>query len=225
MAEFITEKKMVLDACLWLSELGYFGTHRGTGGNVSVRCEDSMMVITPSSIKYRDISAADLFVLDLDLAVREGKSGLKPSMESGLHSAVYRNRPDVQAVVHTHQTYGSIFSLINTPIPPLFDEVAFALGPVVDVIPYALSGSADLAKNVGEKLSNHANAYIIQNHGILTFGRTLAEAVLNAELLEKAAHIYYLALSTGKQVTTLPASTLELVAMMRGIQIKKPEDK
>jgi len=74
---------------------------------------------------------------------------------------------------------------------------------------------------VGQKLSNRANAYIIQNHGILALGKTLPEAVLHAELLEKVAHIYYLALSTGKTVTTLPEDTIGLVAAMREIQIQK----
>ncbi|MBN1380550.1 MAG: class II aldolase/adducin family protein [Deltaproteobacteria bacterium] len=226
MAMYDHEKKAVLETSRWLSEQGYFGTHRGTGGNVSLRAGTSAMVITPSSVKYEEISVDDVFVVGLDLSVIEGNSKMKPSVESGLHSIVYKNRPDVSAVVHTHQIYSSVFAVINTPIPALFDEVSFALGPMVEIIPYALSGTPELAEHVGAKLSNQANAYIIQNHGILALGKTLPEAVFHAELLEKAAHIYYLALSTGKTVTTLPESTIELVAAMRGYQIKKsPEEK
>jgi ribulose-5-phosphate 4-epimerase/fuculose-1-phosphate aldolase len=221
MASYDHEKKVVLETSLWLSEQGYFGTHRGTGGNVSLRAGDSAMVITPSSVKYEEISVDDVFVVSLDLSVIEGNSKMKPSVESGLHSIVYKNRPDVSAVVHTHQIYSSVFAVINTPIPALFDEVSFALGPMVEIIPYALSGTPELAEHVGAKLSNQANAYIIQNHGILAFGKTLQEAVFHAELLEKAAHIYYLALSTGKAVTTLPESTIELVTAIRDDQIKK----
>ncbi|MBN1662117.1 MAG: class II aldolase/adducin family protein [Deltaproteobacteria bacterium] len=219
------EKALVLETSLWLSDQGYFGTHRGTGGNVSVRTGDSAMVITPSSVKYEEISVGDVFVVGPDLAVIEGNDKLKPSVESGLHSIIYSQRPDVNAVVHTHQTYGSVFAVINTPIPALFDEVSFALGPMVEIIPYALSGTPELAENVGTKLSNQANAYIIQNHGILALGKTLQEAVLHAELLEKVAHIYYLALSTGKTVTTLPESTVGMVAAIRDYQIKKALNK
>jgi ribulose-5-phosphate 4-epimerase/fuculose-1-phosphate aldolase len=215
MTRYNQEKADVLEACLWLSAQGYFGTHGGTGGNVSVRAGESAMVITPSSVRYEEISVNDVFVVGLDLSIIEGNSKLKPSMESGFHSIIYRKRPDVNAVVHTHQVYGSVFALINTPIPALFDEVSFALGPIVEVIPYALSGSPELADHVGEKVSNRANAYIIQNHGILALGKTLQEAVLNAELLEKAAHLYYMALSTGRAVTTLPESTLRRIAPMR----------
>jgi L-ribulose-5-phosphate 4-epimerase len=221
MTKYNNYKKNVLEASLWLSEQGYFGTHRGTGGNVSVRIDEAAMAITPSSVKYQEISADDIFVVGFDLAIIEGKSELKPSVESGLHNIIYRKRPDVSAVVHTHQIYGSVFALINTPIPALFDEISFSLGQMVEVIPYALSGSADLVNNVEGKLSNNANAYIIQNHGILALGKTLDEAILHAELLEKVAHIYCLALSTGKTVNTLPESIIELVTAVTNHQVKK----
>lgn len=218
-------KKNVLEASLWLSEQGYFGSHRGSGGNVSVRLSETAMAITPSSVKYQDLSVDDICVVGFDHSVIEGKSSLKPSVESGLHSTIYQKRPDVNAVVHTHQIYGSVFAVINTPIPALFDEVAFSLGQMIEIIPYALSGSPELANNVGDKLSNNANAYIIQNHGILALGNNLDKAILHAELLEKVAHIYCLALSTGKQVFTLPESIIEFVAVLRKQEVKEAQEK
>jgi ribulose-5-phosphate 4-epimerase/fuculose-1-phosphate aldolase len=218
-------KKDVLEASLWLSEQGYFGSHRGSGGNVSVRLSETAMVITPSSVKYSELSVDDICVVGFDRSVIEGKSSLKPSVESGLHSIIYQKRPDVNAVVHTHQICGSVFAVINTPIPALFDEVSFSLGQMIEIIPYALSGSADLANNVGEKLSNNANAYIIQNHGILALGKNLDKAILHAELLEKVAHIYCLALSTGKQIFTLPESITEFVAALRNQEVKDAQEK
>ncbi len=215
MTKYDKEKAMVLEATQWLHQNGYFGTRWGTGGNVSLRLGESYMAITPSSVEYEGLTPDDIFVLDLDLAVIEGKSGLKPSVESVLHSTIYKNRPDCNAVVHSHQTYGSALALINTPIPALFDEVSLALGTLVDVIPYGLSGSPELAANTATKLSNKGNAYIIQNHGILALGKTVHQAVVHAELLEKAAHTYYLALSTGKPVTTLPQSTVDLFMALR----------
>ncbi|MBI5552677.1 MAG: class II aldolase/adducin family protein [Desulfobacterales bacterium] len=219
MTTYETCKKDVLAASLWLSEHGYFGSLRGSGGNVSMRGDKESMVITPSSLSYQAMTAEDLFVLGLDLNVIQGKSTLKPSMEAGMHSIIYRRRPDVQAIVHTHQIYGSVFALLDTPIPALFDEVAFSLGTAVEIIPYALSGSPELARNVETKLSNNANAYIIQNHGILALGKTLDKAILHAELLEKVAHIYCLALSTGKSVTALPDAIVQLVAAMRAHEV------
>ena len=220
MTTYETCKKDVLAASLWLSEHGYFGSLRGSGGNVSIRGDKESMVITPSSLSYQAMTVEDIFVLGLDLRVVEGKNTLKPSMEAGMHASIYRRRPDVQAIVHTHQNYGSVFALLNTPIPALFDEVAFSLGTSVEVIPYAVSGSPELAHNVETKLSNNANAYIIQNHGILALGKTLDKAILHAELLEKVAHIYCLALSTGKPVSTLPEPIVQLVAAMRDHEVK-----
>jgi ribulose-5-phosphate 4-epimerase/fuculose-1-phosphate aldolase len=215
------EKTMVLEASLWLSRNGYFGTQRGTGGNVSLRISESSMAITPSSMEYEKLSPDDIVVVDFDMVVIEGKNGIKPSVESLLHSTVYRNRPDCNAVVHSHQIYGSVLSLINTPVPALFDEVSFALGPLIDVIPYGLSGSPELAANTAAKLSNNANAYIIQNHGILALGKTMNQALLHAELLEKVAHTYCLALSTGRTVTTLPQSIADMFAALRHNDVNK----
>ncbi|MBP6915689.1 MAG: class II aldolase/adducin family protein [Smithellaceae bacterium] len=219
--KYTAAKKEVLEASLWLSSHGYFGSLRGSGGNVSVRVDQSSMAITPSSIKYDDLSANDICIVGLDNTPIDVKDDLKPSVETVLHSVIYANRPDVHAVVHTHQIYGSVFSVINTPIPSLFDEVTFALGKTIEVIPYALSGSPELAANVKTKLSNNANAYIIQNHGTLTLGKTLDKAILHAELLEKVSYIYYLALSTGKTVSELPSSVSELAAALRDSEVAK----
>ena len=221
MTKYASYKKDVLEASLWLSEQGYFGSHRGSGGNVSVRISEDAMAITPSSVKYQELSVADICVIGFDLSALEGNDKLKPSVESGMHSIIYRRRLDVHAIVHTHQIYGSVFGLINTPIPALFDEVSFALGQMVEIIPYALSGSPELVNNVAGELSNNANAYIIQNHGILALGKNLDKAILNAELLEKVAHIYYLALSTGKPVNTLPESITDFVAAVRNQEVKE----
>ena len=221
MTKYESYKRNVLEASLWLSEQGYFGSHRGSGGNVSMRISETAMAITPSSVKYQELSAGDICIVGFDLSVIEGNDKFKPSVESGMHSIIYLRRPDVNAIVHTHQIYGSVFALINSPIPALFDEVSFSLGQMVEVIPYALSGSSELVNNVAGKLSNNANAYIIQNHGILALGKNLDKAILNAELLEKVAHIYYLALSTGRPVNTLPESIVELVAAVRNHEVNE----
>jgi len=220
MASYEHEKKQVLEASLWLSGQGYFGSLRGSGGNVSVKAGESVMAITPTSVRYQELSADDICIAGFDGKAIEVKEGFKPSIEAGMHGIIYRNRPDVNAVVHTHQIYGSVFAVLDTPIPALFDEVSFALGASVEIIPYAISGSPELAANVGSKLSNNANAYIIQNHGILALGKNLDKAILHAELLEKVAQIYYLALSTGKPVCTLPSSVADFAASLRNSDVQ-----
>ena len=221
MTKYENYKKNILEASQWLSHQGYFGSQRGSGGNVSMRVNETVMAITPSSVRYPELTTEDICIVDFDLSVIEENHKLKPSVESAMHSIIYQKRPDVNAIVHTHQTYGSVFSLINTPIPALFDEVAFSLGQTVDIVPYALSGSPELVNNVAGKLSNNANAYILQNHGILALGKNLDKAILHAELLEKVAHIYCLALSTGKPVTTLPESIVEVVKIVRDNEVQQ----
>ncbi len=209
MSPHTKERQEILEACLWLSDQGFFGSHRGSGGNVSVRLDRGLVALTPSSVPYRKMTRGDICLVGLDGRPLDVKAGRKPSIEAALHTGIYRNRPEINAVVHTHQPYASVFAVLNMPVPALFDEIAWTLGAQIDVIAYAPSGSAKLAENTVAKLSNQARAYIIQNHGILALGETLDQAVLNAELVEKMSHIYWMALATGKPVTRLPKSSLK----------------
>ncbi|MCX7982274.1 MAG: class II aldolase/adducin family protein [Syntrophales bacterium] len=197
------EKKNVLDACLWLWDRGFFGTRRGAGGNVSVRIEDVYMAITPSGVPYGELTLEDICILDLEGNEVEVKKGRTPSIEKALHATVYKIRPEITACVHTHQTYASVVSVLEVDIPPLFDEASSELGQMVETIPYALSGSRELAQKVASKIHNGAFAFILQNHGALLLGESIEKALLRAELLEKVAQVFCLALSTGKKIRTL----------------------
>ena len=214
MGEYEAYQKQVLECTHWLSENGYFGTLRGTGGNVSMRIPgEAVFAITPSTLPYDQLSPMDICIVDFNLTQLEGK--YPPSVEAGMHLAVYKKRLDVNAVIHTHQRKASAFALLNRPIPALFDEVVLSLGHVVEVIPYALSGSPDLAENVAGKLENGSNGYIIQNHGALCTGATLDKAWLNVELLEKTAQTYLDALSTGGKATVIPKDIEDLLVLIR----------
>jgi len=218
--KYLAYQKQVLECTCWLSEHGYFGTLRGTGGNVSVRIPgENAFAITPSTIPYDRLTPADICIVDFDSVQIEGD--YPPSVEAGMHLAVYQNRLDVNAVVHTHQLKASAFALLNRPIPALFDEVVMSLGHVVEIIPYALSGSPELAENVAGKLENGSNGYIIQNHGALCLGTTLDKAWLNVELLEKTAQTYMDALSAGGNITVIPKDIEELLVLIRQDAQKK----
>lgn len=203
MSKYHRYQEEVLAYSRKLSASGYFGPASGTGGNVSVRIDgEDMIAVTPSRKAYSDLSPADICLVRFDGSMCEEE--FAPSIETRMHLAVYRNRPDINAVVHTHQAFASIFALINQPIPALFDEVVMKIGPVVEIIPYAVSGSTELEENVASKLDNRCNCYIIQNHGAISLGISLEAAYNNAGLLEKVAQTYYHALTTGKEITTIP---------------------
>jgi len=199
-------RKSVLEAGKWLSENGFFGTRRGTGGNVSLRIADKeILAITPTSRRYDELSPEEICLVDFHETVLAGP--FPPSIEIAMHIAVYQHRPDVQAIVHTHQSYASVFSVLNRPVPALFEEVLLKIGARIEIVPFAPSGSRELAENVAGKLGNGAYGYIIQNHGALALGSSLQEALLNAELMEKVCQVYYRALVTGEPITELPADT------------------
>ena len=182
----------------------------GTGGNVSILVEEEdVLAITPSNREYMDLTPADICIVDFDLNIIEGK--YNPSRETGLHIAVYKNRPDANAVIHSHPVYTSIFALTNKPVPALFDEVTIGIGSITDIIPYALSGSDQLVDNVKAKLSNRCNCYVLQNHGALSIGQTIAKAFRNLELMEKSSQVYYQALATGEKPSTLPPEMSDLL--------------
>ncbi len=207
MSRYDDYKQRVLRMSRTLSEQGYFGSRTGTAGNVSMLVDgEEAVVVTPTRLGYDVMTPDDICVVDFELGPIEGDR--KPSIETPMHVAAYRTRPDVSAVIHTHQTYASALSILNQPIPPLFDEVALAIGNLVDVVPYALSGTRELHDSVARKLANRCHCYIIQNHGALCVGPDLDRTFTFVELLEKIATIYIHALATGRPVTTLPEAVV-----------------
>jgi ribulose-5-phosphate 4-epimerase/fuculose-1-phosphate aldolase len=215
MGQFQKEKQDILKCARWLSEHGYFGCLRGSGGNISVKINDEKMIaITPTSQACQDLSTDDICLVDYDLKPIENQPA--PSIETAMHLRIYKCRPEVKAVIHTHPVFASVLSIINQPIPALFDEITFEIGDTVEVVPYAISGSLDLAQNVAGKLDNHCFCYIIQNHGAISLGEDIDQAWKNAELLEKAAQVYYYALTTGRKITTLPENAIAQINKLRG---------
>jgi len=210
-------KQQVVNTCQTLLNRGYL---KATEGNISVRLAgQERFAITPSNYDYAKMQEADICVLDFDLNQLEGT--MKPSIESGMHTAVYQNRPDVHVIIHTHQPYTSALALINRPIPALFDEQVRFLGRSVDIIPYAPSGTSFLKNKVKGKIKNGSNAYILQNHGVLVLGGTAEQAVHNMALLEKCALTYLLALLTEEKVSKIPLAIREVVFAKLRVDEKK----
>lgn len=206
MGNYDTHKKQIVDTAQSLVARGYL---MATGGNLSLRIiGQDALAITPSNYEYMKMTPKDICILTLDLQLLEGK--LKPSVEAGMHAAIYRARGDVNAVIHTHQVYTSALALIRTPIPALFDEQARYLGRTVGIIPYAPSGTGSLARAVAKHVRDHNNAYMMQNHGALVLGHDMPRAADNVEVLEKCALAYLLALLTERRVSRIPLAAREV---------------
>jgi L-ribulose-5-phosphate 4-epimerase len=198
-------KQQVLEYSQKLAREGYL---KGTGGNVSLRAPEPIIAITPSNRDYFTLSLDEICVYTFDKEKVAGE--LKPSIEMGFHIAVYQNRPDVGCVMHTHQDFASALSVLNKPLPALFDEQVRFLGRSVEVIPYAPSGTGFLVKQIKKMVSNHHNAYIMKNHGVLCIGPTAERAYHNVLLLEKAATAYLLAQCSGEAVDRIPFPIREI---------------
>lgn len=202
MAKFTLLKKQVYEASLWLSNNGFFGGLLSSGGNVSLLNEDREFVtITPSARQYATMTYKDICVLDMK--GKSVESTWNPSIETAMHLGIYKERRDVFAVVHTHQTYASVLSIINKPLPALFDEINMAIGSNIGIVPYFLSGTEELALAVRDYFRDGRLCAILKNHGAVSVGGDLPQALKNAEILEKVCRIYYLALASGQPISTL----------------------
>lgn len=204
-------RQHVVDMCRTMLERGYL---KATEGNVSVRIPGRRLyAVTPSNYDYDQMRVEDICIVDFDgkHVPDPGGTGLAPSIECGMHANVYRERPDVHAIVHTHQPYASALAYLRKEIPALTDEQVRFLGRKVAIIDYAPAGTGFLAKNVQKKVAGGDNAFIIANHGIVALGTDPDRAVFNMALLEKVSIAYLLALTTetGK-VYTIPAAIREI---------------
>lgn len=193
----------------------------GTAGNVSVRLNSEngreLMAVTPSGKSYDSLTQDDVVVTDFEVEPVEGD--LPPSSESLLHVGIYQRRPDVRAIVHTHAIYSSVLAVSGIDLPPVIDEVVVYVGGAIKVSRYGFPGTPELADNVCDALGVN-KAVFIANHGAVTVGETLEEALSICLLVERASQIYIMARSLG-QVTPIPT---EFVAAETAIyRMKNPQ--
>ncbi len=202
-----SEKRQVVDAAQQMAEKGFVV---GTSGNVSMRLTDpgggQLLAITPSGRRYDSLDTDDIAVLDFNGEQVEGQ--LAASIEKMLHIGIYRARRKVNAIIHTHSIFGSIIAVAGLEIPAILDDQVALIGGEIQLAQYSLPGSPELARNVVSALGPR-NAVILANHGALSVGRDLREALTICELLEKTARVYISALSLGK-VNPLPPDVVEV---------------
>jgi L-fuculose-phosphate aldolase len=153
-----------------------------TWGNVSIRVEGDKMLITPSGRKYEELTAEDMVPVDLKTGKHEGP--LKPSSEKGLHREIYRSRPEIHAVIHTHQMNASTVAAARREVPPILDDMAQIIGPSVRVADYALPSTKKIVRTTVKALKGRMAA-LMANHGAVCVGRDMEEAFVVCQVLEK----------------------------------------
>lgn len=182
-------------------------------GNFSIYDRETGLVyITPSGV-YRDVLTADQVVV-VDMENNQVAGNGKASSETLMHLEIYKARPDVNGVAHTHSVYATAHAVANKPIEPWVVE-SVTYGGRVDVAPYTMPGTIELAKGVA-KYMGQKNAVLLQNHGVTCAGRDLDEAFLNALYLEDTARICFVASQLGNPAPVPEADIQAIIKKIRG---------
>jgi L-ribulose-5-phosphate 4-epimerase len=166
-----------------------------TGGNVSSRDpETGLVAIKPSGIRYGELTAERMVVVDLDGRIVEGT--LKPSSDTASHLYIYRHRPDVNGVVHTHSRYATAFAAVGRSIPVYLTAQGDEFGGEIPCAEFAFIGDDSIGALVVEGIGR-SSAILLKNHGVFTVGRNAEAAVKSAVMVEDIAATVWAALQIG----------------------------
>lgn len=188
-------KKLIVDSGKRMAKSGLTVE---TWGNISCRdMETGLVYLTPSAMLYDQITEEDVVVCTLDGTIVEGVR--KPTVEKDLHLEIYRRRPEVNAVIHTHPLYSMVYATQGKDIALIIDEAAQALGDVCRCAEYALPGSEKLAQNCADALGEKSNSCLLHSHGAVCVGTDMDKAFKTAKVLEMTAQIGYMVEATGNK--------------------------
>lgn len=164
------------------------GLVSGKSGNISARFEN-LIAITPTLKSLSDLCEEDIVLVDMNGNVlTKGK----PSSEVNMHLEIYKRRPDVNAIVHTHSPYATGFAFSNKKLKRL-EGFGPIVTPYLQSIEYERPGSDELAKSAGEGIGNE-DVLILKNHGVICVADSLKEAMLLAVFVEETAKTQFITL-------------------------------
>jgi L-ribulose-5-phosphate 4-epimerase len=184
--------------CALHGELWRSGLVVWTAGNISARVPDqALMVIKPSGVSYDDLTPESMVVCDLDGAVVDG--AFNPSSDTAAHAFVYRHRPDVGGVVHTHSPYATAWAARGEEIPCVLTAMGDEFGGSIPIGPFARIGGDDIGRAIVDTLAgSRSPAVLLRSHGVFTIGRTARDAVKAAVMCEDVARAVHLARQLGE---------------------------
>jgi L-ribulose-5-phosphate 4-epimerase len=179
-----------------------------TGGNVSARDPlTGFVVIKPSGLRYEALRPEHMVILDLDGKRVEGD--LKPSSDTASHLYIYRHRPDINGIVHTHSPYATAFAALGKPIPVYLTAMGDEFGGPVPCGGFALIGSEAIGQVVVDSIGD-SPAVLLKNHGVFTVGPSAEAAVKAAVMVEDVAHTVWIALQMGQPDEITPENVAKL---------------
>ena len=192
----------------------------GTWGNLSMRVDSRIMIITPSGLPYEELTPDDMVAVNY---LTMDWIGLrKPSSELKLHAEIYRSRKEINAAIHTHQMNASTVAAARREVPPILDDMAQIIGPSVKVAEYALPNTKKIVKNTIKALAGR-NAALMANHGAICIGRNMDEAFIVCQVLEKACRAFIEAefLGGAKSINKLEAWIMHEYYLRKYSKIRK----
>lgn len=205
-------KKERREVARFMRRLYNHGLTTTSGGNISLRISEELILITPSATDKGSMKWKEIGIMTI-----EGKNltpELKPSMESEMHLSIYRKKKDVRAVVHAHPVFASSFTATKCTIDTTLTAEAAAILGTPLMVPYALMGTAGLAKIVSKNVQN-SEILLLENHGVLTTGGTLLQAFDRIEVLENAARMTLIIGITGKKSSLSKTKIMEIEKLFR----------
>lgn len=182
-----------------VARMDALGMNRGSSGNLSLRWQHQGrdgMLITPTGMGADELRPQDLVWRGWDGTL---VGDWQPSSEWHFHQALYRSRPDLNAVVHSHATHAAALACLRRPLPAFHYMVAVAGGDDVPLTPYHLFGTEALSQAVAQAMRQR-DACLMANHGLVAAGSTLAKAMKVAQEIESLCEIYLKALAVGEPV-------------------------
>lgn len=187
---YLAEREQLIAATQRLFASGVM-SHSGHG-NLSVRLPEPNQLLLTSGGQIDKLTPEQFVVVTFDGDLVDG--GIEPAAREivGMHAGVYRERPDVNAVIHTHSPRATSFAIANKPLPVVYEAfLRFGILEDVPVAPWAPRGSVESVANIAEQLRAHPNvpAVLLGNHGVLAFGRTPAAAAHIIIIMEEAAEL------------------------------------
>jgi L-ribulose-5-phosphate 4-epimerase len=193
------------EICRLHAELPHNNLVAWTSGNVSGRDpKTGLVVIKPSGIRYEHLAPENMVVVDLDGKVVEGNH--KPSSDTFAHVYVYRHRPDVNGMVHTHSTFATAWAAVGKTIPPVLTAICDEFGGPIPVGAYAKIGGDEIGQEIIRSIGD-SPAILMKNHGVFTIGKTPEAAVKAAVMVEDVARTVFYALQLG-QPEEIPAEEI-----------------
>ncbi len=176
-------------------QLPDFGLVWMAGGTACARdLESGYVVVTPSGLSYAGLSPADMIVVDTDMTVIEGD--YRPSVATNLWLSFFHARPDIHGIVHTHSPYATAFSVTYQPIPIITETMADWFGTEIPVAPYTHIEDPWFTTKPVEIMAA-GFAVLLGQHGPITVGETIEQALERAVTLEESAKIYTIARTIG----------------------------